>query len=37
LPDSASRISSRDGTPGRDSTACAVINMPGVQKPHCKA
>ena len=29
--------SSRDGTPGCDSNACAVINMPGVQKPHCKA
>ena len=34
-PDSASRISSGDGSGLRSSSHRAVIIMPGVQKPHC--
>src|ERR1051326_3005280 len=37
LPDSTSRTRSASQSGSSESSACAVVIMPGVQKPHCNA
>ena len=37
MPERAERIRSASASGSSVSSACAVVNIPGVQKPHCKA